>query len=435
MGDFAIVKQAARTTTGTQDYTSSGFGTPVGALFFVTYGTANGTVVAHAHYGVGATDMTRSISGAALSEDAQAAADNFGIGDADDCLTILSTTGTVIGLARFSATVTDGVRINWTTAPGSGYLVTCVLFGGSGVTNAYASTMSVSATLDAETAVNIGFQPDVVFVWSCIVSSWNGTSASQQAGNGCLSFGVAVNDGSATQRSLTMRDTPTVSPTQSQNVFSDAYAFRYPVSGQVAVEIGNFVSTGFSNWRRLQATSSAKTMGFLALKFNALGVNLMTVDSPTGTGSYSITGAGFTPQFALMINSGLTAVNTITATAGEADYFGVGLVDADGVASSVGYYVQDNVSTTNTESVTNTTPVSLSDGSAGAFQAETFTAYTSDGMTLNAGTVSTARKRAVLFIESSQGPLTPAVGSGSFAGIASRMDYGLGTRTTIRGQN
>ena len=75
--DFAVVQCVLPTSDGgTVDCTSTGFGTPAGALFFGSYGTANGTAVSHAGFFIGAYDGTRQNSVATASEDGQADSDN-----------------------------------------------------------------------------------------------------------------------------------------------------------------------------------------------------------------------------------------------------------------------------------------------------------------------------------------------------------------------
>lgn len=68
---IAQVQQAAPTSTGTQDYTVSGFGTPKAALFIVTKATTNGTAADEFVLGFGATDGTRTWSIGAESEHGQ----------------------------------------------------------------------------------------------------------------------------------------------------------------------------------------------------------------------------------------------------------------------------------------------------------------------------------------------------------------------------
>ena len=57
--EVVVVQQAARTTTGTQDFTSSGFGTPKAAMCMVGFGATNGTSVSHGVFSIGFTDGTR----------------------------------------------------------------------------------------------------------------------------------------------------------------------------------------------------------------------------------------------------------------------------------------------------------------------------------------------------------------------------------------
>jgi hypothetical protein len=80
------------------------------------------------------------------------------------------------------------------------------------------------------------------------------------------------------------------------------------------------------------------------------------------------------------------------------EVYGIGLV-AGSLAYCHGVSNITTQGTTNTTSLVDAKPVNLA-RQTGAFQVETFTDWTSDGMTLNATTRDTTiRKRAVLFVE------------------------------------
>ena len=150
MADIEMVTVAANTSTGTQDFTVAGFGTPKGAIFLVSYGTANGTAVNHAMLSVGFTDGTRQRAiGIRVENAVVGGSDTGNIESSTACiLTALNSADTTDGVATFDSWITDGVRVNWTDAPPSAYLVTCILFGGSGVSNVYVDDFTTPGVVD-----------------------------------------------------------------------------------------------------------------------------------------------------------------------------------------------------------------------------------------------------------------------------------------------
>src|SRR4030065_1189114 len=124
---------ACNTSTGTQDITISGCGTPKAARFTLVRAATDGTAANHAVISYGFTDGTRQFAISFEDENALATTETYqakssalvvriGNGGAD---------GTLEGSAEFSAWITDGVRIDWTDAPDAAYLLIVDLFGGT----------------------------------------------------------------------------------------------------------------------------------------------------------------------------------------------------------------------------------------------------------------------------------------------------------------
>jgi hypothetical protein len=430
MAEFAVVRAACNTSTGTQDFTSTGFGTPKAALFFLSAGTADGTQVNNAMLSIGATDGTRSRAIAAGSEHGVASSDTGMTGSGTAAVvTLLKTSMSAIdGSADFSAWITDGVRINWTDAPPEAYMMTVVLIGGNGVSNCYVGNATAGATVGAATDVtDPAFEPTFVLTFGANDASLTTDSDLR------LSLGVVVNDGSNTQRSVSMSETAgQASAVATLSFETDCVARRTSAgAGGPEIQIQDFDANGFSLYTRV---SNAEVMAtnYLAVKLSGLSAKLLTSASPTGTGSATITGAGFTPQFGLMLHSSALAVDTLY-TDGSAEVIGISAFTSSAQGSSA-MNVNDAVAP-NTQSLSDNDPVSLyKDGAT--FMAASFSAFTSDGVTFSYGTTDgSARQRAVLFVSESATQITGAVGSAVLTGVASRMDHAMTTRTTIRGQN
>ena len=388
MGEFAIVQQAMLTGGGpTQDFTSSGFGTPKGAIFFATYGTANGTVVDHAMLLVGATDGTNHRCIAFATEDAQNPSDTGRTFDETvPVITVLNTSQLLDGSAS-AAFITDGVRLTWSDFPPAAYQLTCILLGGLGISNVLVGHVDANSTLNGSSTVTTGFPTSLVFTFS-----------ESQSSQSRPSFGFVTNDGSNTQRSLSSSDQTAVSPTQLIAVLDTASVMRNAAGGGAAekLEISNFTSTTFDVVTRI-AGGVAYRLYYMAIQLSNCSASVVTSASPTATGDDTITGASAKPQFGLMLHSATVNAGT-SYTDGNAEVFGVSAFTAS-TAVCHAIASDDNVATSNSESMTDTKPVRLRKDAADWMTA-TYSAFTSTGVTFNYSATDTgaAHQRAVLFI-------------------------------------
>lgn len=388
--EFAVVRSPAPTTNGaTQDFTSPAVGTPACAIFMVSGGTTNGTAANHALLGVGLFDGTRSYALSFASEDNVGPTDTGqSTGTSSVLLTLASSNQAVDGVATASS-ITNGYRLTWTDAPPVAYQVSALLIGGTGVSNCRVDNANTPSTVDTATNVTtVGFLSDVVFVLS-----QNEVTSSARA-----SIGMAVRDGSDTQRSISFNDTNGNGTASISGMLNTSRVSNNPVAGLAGVSISGFDASGFDLFLR-DTTGTAQTVGYLALQLNGLSAKLITSPSPTATGSRSITGVGFTPQVGIMLSGEYPTVNTL-GTNDNAETYGLGFFTPTGSACA-SIYSEDGATTSNTESITNAKPICLRKDAALYMEAD-FTEFTDDGVTFFYGTApSTATQRAVLFVESS----------------------------------
>ncbi len=415
MAEFRLKQQASSTTNGgTQDYTVTGFGTPVAAMFFATFATTAGTVRSHAGFSVGATDGTRQWS-CWNGEDDNVAASATGHYNSDtQCFSWTENgTGATIRFT-FNAWITDGIRVNVAVAGGAptAPLVTCLLIGGSGVSNAYVGTTITPSTIDTGTDVTApGFQPDAVIVSAPLNGAGTFDESATSVAMNTLGIVQRASSNPHPQYCTVYRSNDAANPTDiSGLVSSNRCCVRLSIAADSAVELQDFDSSGFSAFLR-DRNGQAMTIGYCAIKLSGLTAKAMAINSPTASGSQSITGIGFTPQFGMLLQNDLTAYDSLTsATNGEV--FGVGLMTASEQASH-SIAVDDGVTPSNAESYTDTDPVLLRKDN-GVFMDATFTSFSSDTATFNYATANgTARKWAALFVAAG-GPVTVAL-SGSAA--------------------
>lgn len=405
MADFRLVQLAARTTPGAQSFEVAGFGTPKAALFLASYGSVVGTAATTAGVlMVGLTDGTHQRVHLAHTTDnvsTNTAFESFYETDDDAVIRFYSADGsTVVGNATWSAWATDGVTINWSTAPATGFLITCLLVGGSGVSNAYVNSVTSTTTQDTSTTVTgVGFQTDVL-----ITVSSNGASIPSSNNRAALNIGAVVRNAGGNphpQMNLgTMDASPAATNTMSGNLWTNR-VLRLGITSIEELEVTTFGSDGFDVTVRNASPASAMRLSYLALKLNGLGATLLALNSPTTGTSYSISGVGFTSQLVMLAASALIATDANTNTT-DAECQGIGLTDGTSTYSH-SRWSDHGVATYNTESMTSGRLVSLRKD-VDFFQREDFMAFTPDGMTVGiTGTPDgTARKRFGLFIAAPQ---------------------------------
>lgn len=385
---IAVVQSAAPTSNGgTQDFTSSGFGTPVCALFFGGYGTANGTAVNHAGLWVGVSDFTTHQSVSTAMEDTGSTTDTGAASGTDALQTLLSSDQTVDGTATAS-TITNGVRLTWADAPPSAYLITAVLFNADAVSNCVAGSIATSTSIGGTaSASGFGWEPDTIIAFGAYSTTHARTA-----------IGLAINDGGIVQYSVGHNSQNGVATADLTEVIrSDRLVLDSSGSGGASHELTSFDSGGFTVTTRDATT--ARTVRYLAMRrASGVGAKLLTCTSPTSTGAHSCTGAGFRPQAGLMLHTKTIALGTYTTSGTNNQTYGLSAFTA--AASSISsFYDQDGTASANTESITDTVPVRLRDGNAD-FMTATSTGAQADGWNFNYSvTDSTARYRVVLFFQ------------------------------------
>jgi len=385
---LAVVQQPSRTTPGTQDFTSAGFGQPVAAMCAVGLNTTLGTAAAHTGVGIGFTDGTRNVSLYQRAEDAVTTTNTRRRGNATDVLHVVDNTNTVVMRVQFSSWITDGVRLNYSVAPGSAYRVACTLFGGP-IAQAYAGVASTPSAINTGTPVTApAFRPDVVLVINNDAQAFNDISASNLG----MSFGFAVRNAAGNphpQMNVSWIDINGVTTTNIQGRTGDAFAGRVG-NGGTEIELQDFTASGFTAMTR--TVGAATTFGYLALQLSGISAKALSFDSPTAIGNDSITGVGFRPMGALLGMSFAPAVNQ-TYSDGNGEAFGLSMLTS-GAQWCLGVSSDDAVTTSNTETVTHSAPVCLRKDGAAQLSA-TFASFDSDGFTLNYSAVDASARRMI----------------------------------------
>lgn len=386
----AVVQSAAPTSNGgTQDFTATGFGTPSCVMFFLSYGTTNGTAVDNGMLAFGFSDFTNHRGIAHVAEDSGTTTDTMSQRSATALITLLNTDQSTDGTATAS-TITDGVRLTWADAPPSAYLVTAVMFNSSVFSNCSVGTITPSGSVSGTASVSgLGWQPDI------ILAAYAGSTTSART-----SFGMALNDGGIVQYAAGQASTTALATSSvTSALMSTRLAFNALSFSTVAsYELTSFDSGGFTLTTR-DNTAAVNDVYYLAAKLaTGASAKLVTCTSPTATGAHSCTGAGFTPEAAIMSHTAAAALDTLESD-GDAEPYGLSAFTS-GTQSFAGMSDDDNVAAANTASMTSTNPIRMIKDAAD-YMVATLTGFQSDGVDFNYTTTDgTARYRGLLFLKS-----------------------------------
>lgn len=403
---FRATTVALNTSTGTQDITIGGFGTP-SAVIFVWGGTTDGAQRTDgAHFGIGFADGTSESLAAVASEDGVSTSDTFRLSRNDRCIDIYSVaTGSNEYVISWNAWVTDGVQINIAATTGTTRNVTAILIGGSDVSNAYVGSHQLTVTTGANDITSVGFEPDLVF----FAGTGHGGYGTSGGSENIFSMGIAHNDGSDTQSCILFSDKDGVTTTAVQTALSNSHCIGqiFNGSGSWTGVAGTFDSSGFTI--TIDAGNSGSDyVDFLALKFTSSpDISIDFLDSPTSTGTYSTTDPGFEPDFAFILLSDCTAYSTIQTQEG----FGLSVFDATN-EYCIAYSSQHNeTGTSNAASQWHSNAVDDLTAGTTSLHVGTFSSFDANGFSLSFPTTvaGTARKWTALTI----GPATGGGATGS----------------------
>jgi len=384
--NFKTVRVALNTSTGTQDITISGFGTPKAAIFYYNVNTDDDTIFNLVRLSEGYTDGTNQAVTAITSADGQSTT-NCKRAVRNDAVIAAISTSSYQTRANFDSWVTDGVRINITTAPSAARFVTVVLINGDDVLSTFAGTPTLSST---STVVNVGFEASLV-VMSTVGQSVNPASPVDQS---IFSSGFAVNDGSDTNAGVFSSDQTALSTSNSGSYTSDQYSVGEVFNNTLnwGGSVGSYTGTGFTVTTTV--SPSTDVIALLAIELDTgAQAKIVNYDSPTSAGARNFTGSGFTPSFVMMQTSNNTSLDT------NQDGTAVGTFVADDTNQYTNTHTSlDNVSTSVCKILTKSGGLAQLNGNSKQFDS-TFTSFNSDGCEINFSVVDgTIRKWTALYI-------------------------------------
>lgn len=400
---------AAITTGGpTQDITVSGLtDTPVAALLYMTSATSTvGAAADHNIMSVGITDGTfeGGIGNASKHNSASTWTRHVQYDDSIFRYQKVTGLGGTEARATFDSFISGGIRINWNTLPLSAYLVHAIFWVGEAL-EVEAGTVTPPKT--GHTAVNVGFEPDILITLSADEPNNEQIKLDYQA-----MFGLAVNTGSgAIQRDMISRqETGKASGDPQLRVDDDLADLSAPTPpppiGGVRTALDAttpFESTGFRVVTIGSTTDAGPPINYLAISVGEKSVDLQIETTPTVTGDASFTGYGFKPDscigLATITDNAWPSITYINNS--EAGNHGLGFFDDGNDEWCVSCQDEDAAATTNTSCRTVNRALSMSNDTATALDWEArFTSMDSDGFTIDfLFAPGTGKKFAILAIE------------------------------------
>jgi hypothetical protein len=309
--EFAVVTQGARTTTGTQDYTVSGFGTPTAVIFFASH-----------VYQFGLDDHWVRCFGAAMSaaqrwavcedrEHGTSKTDTKTRSVTDKCLIIPDPSNSQHNTqaeADFNQWVTDGVQVDWTKVSGNAHIVTAILIRCDGALVGYSNVTGTPPSIPHSFGTNVnGHMVFAVGTGAFTIPGANDDGrlsvgwASQQHGDFCMVHAEedAVNDGDP------------VSYVSNNRLVKGIEVDGSAVMDSVA--IGSWL-TNSCTLERQEDGSSRTTVGcaWLALDLGDRLFDMGIVTGPAATGDWTVAlDPAISPHFLLLGMNRCTADNTI----------------------------------------------------------------------------------------------------------------------------
>jgi len=326
----------------TQDYTSSGFGTPTAAIVIFAKATVSETPTSNAAISMGFItaddDMAVSIS----SSDNLATTSCSRYYSASKALADVD--GGVVNRFATGSIITDGIRLVYDGVFADAYHIQVQLIKGT----SDVKLVSEAIGLGVHDITSIGFKPTV-----CFLSTIGFGSPDALATGNLFGFGAVHNDSTDIVKqwyyglySGNARVTSLCS-----SVIRDDSCIGQTVDG---VQTWTAVASAFDSQGFTLTTANDALdddVQILALSFpDPDSIYLGIIDTPTITGVTGTYITSFTPEAYLLYGSVNSSLNTIvTNETGILNSFSVGFV-AGSSEVSAGYADQDNLATSNTAS-------------------------------------------------------------------------------------
>ncbi|MFQ5970300.1 MAG: hypothetical protein ACE5J2_07400, partial [Nitrososphaerales archaeon] len=372
--DFKVKKGSFTKSTAaapaSQSITGVGF-QPKVVIFFWTRQTVEGTL-AGIHSGYGFATGAANERAIAIASDDAVGTSNTGRSQSDtSCIIILSNgTPTVAAEAELTTFDSDGFTINWTTNEARADIIHYIALGGSELTNALASSFTVTSGAGTQSVTGLGFKPDFLMFISIDLTAAGSSTV------GKASIGFASSPADEASVTVTLEDGRATTDTwvrqRTDSTFNELTNFG---GNDMLADITSFDADGFTFNK---SAADGTTMYYLALKGGGYRVGSFNKSTGVAPVSQSVTGVSFKPNGLI-----LASKNLVTNTGIEAEgriSFGA----SDGTTEgATWFHDKDAVGTTDTNQRTSTSKVAVH-ASQSTLNAEAdLTSFDADGFTIN----------------------------------------------------
>lgn len=354
-----VIPFTARTTAGSQDLTGAfGGAQPKGALALLSRGVASGTIAPHAHTSIGFYDGTTQFFLASQAEDAQATTDTDNAAE-KTAIAALQNIDRTIMCAMVASWITNGIRLTQSAGCDQAYMGTVVLFGGTD-TRFTVGFFNGAGVIGGSTQISLPYEPEIIFLGKTRLAAFTAGGQATYSTNLMISQNV-VGPGGDPKYGLTH---------VSQNgQTSGLTATRVQSNALYTLDVkdpdGSFRNTAHSptGFTVINETvANAEEIGFATINFGGtVPVRVDNLMTPSTTGTFTYTAAGFRPQFTWMWTHGLTTFDTThEAVTTDNDPGATGMAVYDGTDTfSLSSSTQDAASSPAMKSVASTTDVRL----------------------------------------------------------------------------
>lgn len=339
--ETAVITGTSPTSIGTKSFEFAGFGTPQAVIIFVSEANTTNNPESDGGICIGFTDGTNQGLAVTVMEDGVATTNTNRRYRNTKVAYLLSPGGGNKLIANFNAWATDGITLDFTIVDSVAHHLSIMLI--KGCADAYVGNVSMGTTATIDITAP-GFKPNLV------LAACTGTPNTSVAAQAVISFGAAHNNSSdmITQGQIALSSRDALS-TETGYVVTRDDSFV----GQMNIGVQNwkgvaesFDASGFSI--NPDASAGSDDLVYLALDTGDTdGVSVDIVNSPTSTGTWSITAPGFTPQSTILAMASGPVTNTIL----DADPISFALSMFDGTTEAcIGVDIDDAATTTDIQS-------------------------------------------------------------------------------------
>jgi len=327
-----VTLQAAATNT-TQDFTSSGFGTPDCAIIITSLGGTSGSWSGHAALSFGFYDGTNQrCAGMGVQNGGTPGSSDSNVWKRSAEAVYTRYEGGTLQRNAAASFVTDGVRLTWTSGSARPYVTVILL---KGLTASLVGHGTPHATQDTSTNITTtGVDPNVI-LFAGISSATENTNFTQPR----IGLGFAVDNGVSIDqgcKGLRFLDSDATDG-NSEVADNRCCAFTLSTGGSLlpSVECTAMGTDQFS----ITTRDAAGSGGFIYLALETTeNVDGFSASTPTSAGDWDPFTVSYEPEWVFMIPTAAEALNTAYGGS-QAVVEGMGLYSANNSGDEDGHYI------------------------------------------------------------------------------------------------